>query len=197
MMKVEADSVISVPPKDIWDVMLDPDFMSQVLPGCKEIERTEENEYQIKMVLGIPGIQGQYAGALKITEKIPYDSIYAEVQGEGALGRIKGKGVIELKDEENHSTRFIFSTEVDIRGPMASMMGGFMEQVAHSLVRQSLDTFSKKMETSKQDMISPVASEKSVKQAAPPINQSITKMALNSIWEVMIKKLLRLFGMKR
>ena len=197
MMKVEADSVISVPPKDIWDVMFDPGFMSQVLPGCKEIERTEENEYQIKMVLGIPGIQGQYSGVLKITEKIPYDTIYAEVQGEGALGRIEGKGVIELKDEENHSTRFIFSTEVNIRGPMASMMGGFMEQVAHSLVRQSLDTFAQKMEVSKQETAGAAASEESVKPVTPPTNPSILKMVLNSVWEVTIKKLRRLFGVKK
>jgi carbon monoxide dehydrogenase subunit G len=197
MMKVEADSVICVPPKDIWDVMFDPDFMSQVLPGCKEIERTEENEYQIKMVLGIPGIQGQYAGVLKITQKEPYHKIYAEVQGAGALGKINGKGVVELKDEENHSTRFIFSTEVDIKGPMASMMGGFMEQVADSLVRQSLDTFSQKMEMSKQEIISPAQSENSVKQFTSPTNPSILKMVLNSIWEVTVSKLLRLFRVKR
>ena len=197
MMKVEADSVISVPPKDIWDVMFDPDFMSQVLPGCKEIERTEENEYQIKMVLGIPGIQGQYTGVLKIIEKIPYDTIYAEVQGAGALGKIEGKGVIELKDEENHSTRFIFSTEVNIRGPMASMMGGFMEQVAHSLVRQSLDTFAQKMEVSKQETADKAASGESVKQVTPSTNPNILKMVLNSVWEVTIKKLLRLFGVKK
>jgi carbon monoxide dehydrogenase subunit G len=197
MMKVEADSMISVPPKDIWDVMFDPDFMSQVLPGCKEIERTEENEYQIKMVLGIPGIQGQYSGVLKITEKIPFDTIYAEVQGEGALGRIEGKGVIELKDEENHSTRFIFSTEVDIRGPMASMMGGFMEQVAHSLVHQSLDTFSQKMEVSKQETAGAASSGESGKQIIPPTNPSLLKMVFNSVREVTIGKLRRLFGGKR
>jgi carbon monoxide dehydrogenase subunit G len=197
MMKVEADSVISVPPKDIWDVMFDPDFMAQVLPGCKEIERTEENEYQIKMVLGIPGIQGQYAGVLKITEKIPHHKIFAEVQGAGALGKIEGTGVVELKDEENHSTRFVFSTEVNIKGPMASMMGGFMDQVAHSLVRQSLDTFSQKMEMSKQEMNGPTSSGKSVKQPAPQTNPGLIKMVLNSIWEVTLKKLLRLFGIKR
>jgi len=197
MIKVEADCMIPVPPKDIWDVMFDPDFMAQVLPGCKEIERTEENEYQIKMVLGIPGIQGQYAGVLKITEKKPCHKIFAEVQGAGGLGKIEGKGVVDLKDAENHSTKFIFSTEVDIKGPMASMMGGFMEQVAHSLVRQSLDTFSQKMEMSKQDRIGPVPTEQSVKQAVPPINKSITKMVLNSVWEVTIKKMLRLFGVKR
>ena len=197
MMKIEADSVISVPPKDIWDVMFDPDFMSQVLPGCKEIERTEENEYQIKMVLGIPGIQGQYTGVLKIVEKIPYDTIYAEVQGAGALGKIEGKGVIELKDEDNHSTRFIFSTEVDIRGPMASMMGGFMEQVAHSLVRQSLDTFAQKMEVSKQEITRPAPSGESVKQVTSPTSPSILKMVLHSVWEVTMKKLLRFFRVKR
>ena len=197
MMKVEAESVISVPPKDIWDVMFDPDFMSQVLPGCKEIERTDENEYQIKMVLGIPGIQGQYSGVLKITEKIPYDTIYAEVQGEGALGRIERNGVIELKDEENHSARFIFSTEVNIRGPMASMMGGFMEQVAHSLVRQSLDTFSKKMEVSKQETAVAASSGESDKQIKPPANPSLLKMVFNSVREVTISKLRRLFGVKK
>lgn len=128
---------------------------------------------------------------------IPFDKIYAEVQGAGGLGKIEGKGKVERKDEENHSTRFIFSTEVDIKGPMASMMGGFMEQVAHSLVRQSLDTFSRKMEISKQDMTGAVPPEKSAKNDSPPINQSIIKMALYSVWEVATEKLLRLFGVKR
>ena len=73
------------------------------------------------------------------------------------------------------------------------MMGGFMEQVAHSLVRQSLDTFSQKMAASKQE----VPSEKSVKQPPPQTSPGLIKMVFNSVWEVTLKKLLRVFGMKR
>lgn len=72
-----------------------------------------------------------------------------------------------------------------------------MEQVAHSLVRQSLDTFSQKMEVSKREIDSPASSEKSAKQITSQTNPSIYKMVLNSVWEVTIKKLLMLFGVKR
>jgi len=80
---------------------------------------------------------------------------------------------------------------------MASMMGGFMEQVAHSLVRQSLDTFSQKMEVSKQETAGPAPSGESVKQVTSSTSPSILKMVLNSVREVTIEKLLRLFGVKR
>jgi carbon monoxide dehydrogenase subunit G len=68
-MKVKGEGTIAATPEEIWNVIFDPAFMSQVIPGCKDIVQPQEDEYKVKMVLGIPAVQGQYSGTLKIVRE--------------------------------------------------------------------------------------------------------------------------------
>ena len=72
-MKVGGEGAIDASPEEIWNVIFDPAFMAQVIPGCKDVAQPDEDEYQIKMVLGIPAVQGNYSGILRILEKNPFD----------------------------------------------------------------------------------------------------------------------------
>jgi hypothetical protein len=71
---------------------------------------------------------------------------------------------------------------------MASMVGGFMEQVADSLVKQGLDSFNKAIISAKED----VADQTSPTTEAVP-KQSLIGMIFKSVWEVMVKRIGNLF----
>ena len=187
-MRIEGEGSIPALRKEIWDVMFDPDFMSQVVPGCKEIVQTQEDEYKVRMVLGITAVQGQYSGTLRTLEKKPFDMIKGSIEGEGGLGKIKGVCEAEFQESENNATRVIYSVDVEIRGPMASMVGGFMEQVANSLLKQGLQDFSRAITGAKED----ASSRPSIEVDALP-DQSIIKMIFKSVFKVIFKKIFDLF----
>ena len=190
-MRVEGEGSIPALRTEIWDVMFDPAFMSQVVPGCKEIVKTQEDEYKVRMVLGIPAVQGQYSGTLRILEKNPHDRIKGSIEGEGGLGKINGIWETEFEQSENSETRIIYSVDVEISGPMASMVGGFMEQVAISLTKQGLKKFSEAITRAKQDTTA-FPSEK----ASAPSDQSMITVIFKAIFEALFKKIFGFFKSK-
>jgi carbon monoxide dehydrogenase subunit G len=187
-MNVKGEGAIAATPEEIWNVIFDPAFMSQVIPGCKDIAQPQEDEYKVKMVLGIPAVQGQYSGTLKIMEKNPPYTIKGSIEGAGGLGKIKGVWETQFQAGDSTESRVIYAVDVEIGGPMASMVGGFMEQVADSLVKQGLDSFSKAIASAKEDVTSQTALKK---DALPQPN--LIKMIFRSVFDVLSKKIGNLF----
>ena len=183
-MKVGGEGAIEASPQEIWNVIFDPAFMSKVIPGCKDIAQPADDEYKIKMVLGIPAIQGNYSGTLRILEKIPFDMIKGSIEGQGGLGKIDGTWEMQFEKSSDEESKVVYAVNVDISGPMASMVGGFMEQVADSLVKQGLDSFNTAVTGAKAD-IAPGATLKADDLPKP----SLVKMVLKIIWDALIKRM--------
>ena len=183
-MKVEGEGAIEAAPEEIWDVIFDPVFMSKVIPGCKDIAQPADDEYRIKMVLGIPAVQGNYSGILRILEKNPFDMIKGSIEGQGGLGKIDGTWEMQFEKNTEKESRVLYDVNVDISGPMASMVGGFMEQVADSLVKQGLESFNTAITGAKAD----VAPGAPLKADAVP-EPSLIKMVFRTIWDALIKRM--------
>ena len=182
-MKVGGEGAIEAYPEEIWSVIFDPAFMSKVIPGCKDIARPADDEYRIKMVLGIPAVQGNYSGTLRILDKNPFDMIKGSIEGQGGLGKIDGTWEMQFEKSSDKESRVIYAVNVDISGPMASMVGGFMEQVADSLIKQGLESFNMAITGAKAD-VAPGAPLKA--DAVPKPN--LVKMVFRVIWDALIKR---------
>ncbi len=191
-MKVDGEGAMAASPEEIWGVIFDPAFMSQVIPGCKDIAQPTEDEYQVKMVLGIPALQGRYSGVLRILEKNPFERIKGTIEGQGGLGKIDGTWEMQFEKSNDHESRVTYAVNVDISGPMASMVGGFMEQVADSLVKQGLDSFNQAIKATHEN----AATDQPLKSAAPS-QPNFVKMIFRSVWDVVTSKLRSLFKPKK
>ena len=187
-MKVGGEGAMAASPEEIWQVIFDPAFMSQVIPGCKDIDQPTEDEYQVEMVLGIPALQGHYSGALKILEKNPFERIKGSIAGQGGLGKIDGTWEMQFEKSGDQQSRVTYAVNVDISGPMASMVGGFMEQVADSLVKQGLDSFNQTIKATQEN----AAPHKPLTSSAPH-QPNFIRMILRSIWDIVSSKLKSVF----
>ena len=183
-MKVGGEGAIEASPKEIWNVIFDPAFMSKVIPGCKDIAQPAEDEYRIKMVLGIPAIQGNYSGTLRILDKNPFDKIKGSIEGQGGLVKIDGAWEMQFEESSDKKSKVVYAVNVDISGPMASMVGGFMEQVADSLVKQGLESFNTAITGVKGD----IAPGEPLKTDDLP-KPSLVKMLFRIIWDALIKRM--------
>ncbi len=191
-MKVGGEGAMAASPEEIWKVIFEPVFMSRVIPGCKDIVQPAEDEYRIKMVLGIPAVQGHYSGTLRILEKNPFDTIKGSIVGQGGLGKIDGTWEMQFEKSNDQESRVTYAVNVDISGPMASMVGGFMEQVAHSLVKQGLDSFNQAIMGAEEKGASetPLRTD----SASEP---NLIKMIFRSVLDVVISKFKSVFKPKR
>jgi carbon monoxide dehydrogenase subunit G len=182
-MKVGGEGALAESPEEIWRVIFDPAFMATVIPGCKDIAQPAEDEYSIKMVLGIPAVQGHYSGTLRILEKSPFDTIKGSIEGQGGLGKIDGNWEMQFEKSGDQESKVFYVVDVDISGPMASMVGGFMEQVADSLVKQGLDSFNTAITGAREDASRGMA----LKADALP-RPNLIKMIFRTVWGILIKR---------
>ncbi|MBW2450325.1 MAG: hypothetical protein JRE92_07875, partial [Deltaproteobacteria bacterium] len=139
---------------------------------------------EIKMVLGIPAIQGNYSGTLKILDKNPFDKIKGSIEGKGGLGKIDGTWEMHFEKSSDKESKVVYTVNVDISGPMASMVGGFMEQVADSLVKQGLESFNAAITGAKANVApgAPLNADTIVKP-------NLIKMVLKIIWGALIRRM--------
>ena len=190
-MQIKGEDTITASPEEIWKVIFEPAFMSQVIPGCKDIAHPAEDEYKIKMVMGIPAIQGNYSGTLRILDKNPFDKIKGSIEGQGGLGKIDGTWEMQFEESRDNESKVAYSVNVNISGPMASMVGGFMEQVADSLVKQGLESFNTAITGAKAD----IAPGEPLKADALP-KPNLIKMIFRSVFDVIIKRIGNLFKLR-
>jgi carbon monoxide dehydrogenase subunit G len=183
--------------EQIWAVIFDPTFMAKVMPGCREIDQTGDREYKMKLVLGIPGIQGQYQGRMLITDTEPLRRIVGDIDATGGLGKFQGQGALEFESIAPGTTRMVYSADVEIRGPMASMAGDFFEQVADQLMRQSLDSFADLLAAPATSATPPADQAESVPAAATVSGgPGMGLMAFKAVMAIIVKKIGRFFGFK-
>jgi len=180
-LKVAGEGLIGATPEEVWALMFEPEFMSRVIPGCTAIDRPREDEYKIKMVLGIPAVQGQYQGTVRIIEKEPPGFVKSSIQGQGGLGRIEGTWESRFQASGGDKCRVSYAVEVDIRGPMASMVGGFMEQVAASMMKQGFDNLSQAISAEKDKATARVPPGKAPKTGGSLIS-ILFKSLMGALW---------------
>jgi hypothetical protein len=118
-------------------------------------------------------------------EKNPFNKIKGSIEGQGGLGKIDGTWEMQFEKSDDNKSRVIYAVNVDITGPMASMVGGFMEQVADSLVKQGLESFNTAITGAKADVAAGTG-KPSKSNALPKPN--LIKMILRSLWDVLIKR---------
>ena len=45
MVKLAGTHSFEAPKDEVFEALLDPDVLSRILPGCKRLEKTSENEF--------------------------------------------------------------------------------------------------------------------------------------------------------
>ena len=80
-----------ITPERAYSLLQDPDVLAKCMPGCDEMVKTGDDEYQIKMKLLIASLSGKFDGKVKLTDPNPPSSFRMRVDGNGKIGWMKGK----------------------------------------------------------------------------------------------------------
>src|SRR5436309_8988228 len=97
-MKLEGSYDIPVPRQQVWEAFLDPEKLSQAIPGCEKLEEIGPDEYKATMKIGIAAVKGTFQGTVRLRDKQPPESYRLNVDGSGGPGFVRGDTVITLSD---------------------------------------------------------------------------------------------------
>ncbi len=137
-MKIEGTHTFTASREVVWPLLLNPEVLASVLPGCEELEQVGEHEYKGVLQIRIGPIQGKFHGVVTLSEINAPEGFQLSVDGKGAPGFIKGSGKLELA-ADNGSTVLQYAGDAHVGGRIASVGQRLLDTSARAIVRQSLE----------------------------------------------------------
>lgn len=117
-MKIEASyGGISGSQETIYNLLLDPEVLSKCIPGCKELQRIEQDRYLCNLTFG-------YGGIVQVEKISPPSQLKLTLDGKGNAGTVKATGIVELEPEGEERTLIKYSGEFYLGGPAALLQMG-------------------------------------------------------------------------
>jgi 2-furoyl-CoA dehydrogenase large subunit len=119
--------------EQVFQMLLDPELLARVIPGCHALRATGVNSYRADVSLGAGPVRGRFDAEVRLSELSPPHAARLEGSILGALGAARGHGHIRLT-ELPEGTRADYDYEITISGKAASIGGRMLDGAARTVI---------------------------------------------------------------
>jgi len=137
-MKIGGEYMFDGPRDLVWEMLLDPLVLAQVLPGAQSLERVGENEYAGALRLKVGPVQGDFQGTVRLEGIDPPSGYTMQVDGRGAVGFVKATGRLGLS-AEGARTKLVYGGDAQVGGRLAAVGQRLVESSTRAIIAQSLE----------------------------------------------------------
>jgi carbon monoxide dehydrogenase subunit G len=132
---------IAADPDRVWEAMLDPSVMRQVLPGCRRLDMVGPERFDVTLAAGIGVFRGVFSGDVQFADLSRPERCSMDITAHGSLGRVVGRGTVVLTPEGT-GTNLAYAATFTFAGPMAGLGDALIRGVATTLTRDAMNRFS-------------------------------------------------------
>jgi uncharacterized protein len=188
-VKVSGAHILSAPRDRVWQLLNDPAFLKNCLPGCESMEATGPDQYQATLTVGIAAVKGKYTGSVTLSEKEPPQRFTMRVEGKGTGGFMQGTGLLELADDPQ-GTKVAYQGDVQVGGPIASVGQRLLEGAAKMMVGQFFTAVNTQLASPSSPPQTPPSGP--VQEPSGPVAQSLTAASVQSRpWRTLVQFVIR------
>jgi len=135
-LRGEGTAIVSVLPERVWDMLLDPETLKAVIPGCRSVEKVSDTHFRADVTLGIGPVTGRYRANVKLSNLDPPHAVTLGGTAEGALGFGGGEGRITLTPDGKGGTIMHYVYDAAIGGKVASIGGRLLDGATKVIIGQ-------------------------------------------------------------
>jgi 2-furoyl-CoA dehydrogenase large subunit len=117
-------------------MLLEPEALRAVIPGCHSVERLSGTHFRADVTLGVGAVTGRYTAYIRLSGLDPPRAITLTGTVTGALGDAHGSGRIRLMPAEDGGTHLTYDYGAAIGGKAASVGGRLLDGAAKVVIRQ-------------------------------------------------------------
>lgn len=134
-LSASGSTQIPAPPEKVFDVLMDPQALARVIPGCRELQRIGENQYRADVAISIGMIKARYEATISLSNIDRPNSLHLQGIGVSSLGGAEGGGDIVLQANEQ-GTLMKYQYEAEVQGKVAAVGGRMLEGAARMVLGQ-------------------------------------------------------------
>lgn len=159
-MELAGNYTFTAPREVVWDSIMNPEVLQNILPGCESLERVGDAEYNGVLNLRVGPVQGKFAGKVFLTNLNQPESFHMDIDGQGAAGFVRGGGDARLEMMDGQ-TVLTYEGKADVGGRIASVGQRLLDTSAKSITRQSLESLDRLIQAQTQP-------QPTLEEGAPP-----------------------------
>lgn len=142
-MKLTEEIRINAPRETVFAALNDPDILKQSIPGCEELEKVSDTEFNAKVRTKIGPVRARFAGEVTLSDLNPPESYTLSGQGKGgAAGFARGEARVHL-EEDGDATLLKYDVNATVGGKLAQIGGRLIDSSARSLAGEFFGNFSR------------------------------------------------------
>ena len=143
-IQLEKKYTLDIPQQDVWEAILDPDTLAEILPNCKSLDPIGDHKFDANIEIKIGPIKGQFKSKLSLFDLDPPNGYKFDVNGDGSKGQMRGAGEILLTTQDGR-TEFIFIATGSVSGIIARVGQRLIEATGKRLMDQGFENFKKRI----------------------------------------------------
>jgi carbon monoxide dehydrogenase subunit G len=105
----------------VWAKLNDADTLRACIPGCEQLDKISDTEFQALAVTKIGPVKAKWKGKVHLTDLDPPNGYKISGEGEGGVaGFAKGGATVALADKDG-GTLLTYNVEAQIGGKLAQL----------------------------------------------------------------------------
>jgi carbon monoxide dehydrogenase subunit G len=140
-MTMNGEVQLAAPRAVVWERLNDATVLKQCIPGCEELGKTSETEFQAVATIKIGPVKARFKGRVQLSDIDPPNGYKISGEGDGGVaGFAKGGAVVKLTDKDG-GTLLSYDVESQIGGKLAQLGQRLVQGTAKKLADDFFNKF--------------------------------------------------------
>jgi len=120
-MTMTGEVKLPAPREVVWEKLNDPEVLKACIPGCEELNRSADNEFQAVAKIKVGPVSARFKGRVTLSDLDPPNGYKITGEGEGGVaGFAKGGAAVALSDQDG-GTLLTYNVDAQIGGKLAQL----------------------------------------------------------------------------
>ena len=169
--RIEVDAT----PEAIWEVLLDPERLAGIMPGCDRLDPIGEHRFRGDVMLGAGPVRGLFDVRIDLTDLDRPKHLCLAGSATGALGSSRGAGRLHLEPVGDSATLVRYRYSIRLSGKVAAVGGRLLRGAARQLIGRLMHALARQARGA-------VAADDATGDDAAPARPARSPPPRNTLW---------------
>lgn len=142
-MTMTGEIQLAAPKEVVWEKLNDPDVLKACIPGCEELEKTDDQGFRAVAKMKVGPVSARFRGKVILSELDPPNGYKISGEGEGGVaGFAKGSAKVDLRESDG-GTLLSYRVDAQIGGKLAQLGQRLINGTAKKLADEFFANFSR------------------------------------------------------